>query len=697
MGALRLLVGVAAFAGLASPAAAVNIRVQPMAQGGAIQDARVRMWDSSGGFYPGNMNAPLLCHIQPGTTYFYPDGVTPVSAPAGSYTIQAWHGPEWQIAQTSLNATRDTVVNLTMTRFDDLRPRGWYSGDLHVHTAHPPIQYSLDPLQTLRVAHAEGLSVVEVLNNDDDDEFEGEPSGVSDSLATLYYSYEYRNQFGGHAALAGLVSPIGSGCCASNEAPWPMLVDIQQLLAPQGGLMVLAHPVTTSDYEARSGWPGMGLGREMQVLAALGGVGALDVVSYSNDPDTMFTQWYDLLSSGLDVPASAGTDCVMNWVTDLPPGGWRVYANVAPGAQTFHSRWLAAVGAGRTFVTSGPLIPRFEIAGIAPGGTLDVPSDTIARPVRIEAECVFGISRIALIADGVERWTATLNGATHVDTSFTFESDTPRWMAVRVDGMTAPAMLLGLVPVAHTSAVRVTRAGDRRPLAASCARAWDAVQRYEDFAIVTGDHATSWPAWEHDSLLARTARARAFYGRPFVLASGSFSRLTTDDSHLRWSASHDPEAFDRVRYEADFDTLSGLPAPFRVTTDDTTMIVSLPRFGLWWCRVYAVDRGGNRTLITGGTFAIAGGTADVASNTPGRAKIFAFPNPARGPVRLTGFGDDVAVYDLGGRRVASLGDGIVRDGGGHDWQITHSSRPAPGVYLARSAATGANVRVVVLP
>lgn len=691
---LAFALAAVALAAGALVAHAFTVRLAPRTAAGVAADARTRFSTLEGGYYPGVRDTGLLAHDANSTCYFYPNGVAPLTAAAGTYRLEAWRGPEWRPFEQLVTIRSDTTLAYTLSRFIDLRPRGWYAGDLHVHTEHPPIDFAVRDDQAARAARGEGLAVLQLL--DQASRFTGSASAVSDSLLTLYHSYEYRNQTGGHAVLPGLVSPVGDGCCLEPAPPWPMLHDLHAPLAAQGALLVLAHPNTTGDYESRLAWPGAGLGRELGVLGALGSLDAVDVLSYSNLPYADWADWYALLSAGLDIPATAGTDAVLNWYFHLPAGGFRVYANVAPGPGSLYARWVAAVRAGRTFVTSAPLVPRFEFAGVGPGGAFDAPNDTLVRPLRIEAACVLGLGKLSVIADGAAIHTLEGGGRTTIDTTITIRCPTPRWVALRVDGAATHPVMLGLPVVAHTSAVRITLRGARRPLAAGCARLWDDVQRYADLVATDG---TALRPWQRDSIAARVARAQAFYAAPFRSQPGIFLQLESHPgavAQFAWSRSRDPDAADRVRYEVQADTLLNFSTPQRVMVEDTVATLALPpAHQPWWWRVFAIDRAGNWQPAFNAPLVVQGTNLADAPAAGAAPSPLAYPNPARGAVRLSGFAPDVGVYDLAGRRLAWPGHGLERDADGFRWE-RGGGRPAPpGLYFVRSSTSGV-LRVVVL-
>lgn len=101
-----------------------------------------------------------------------------------------------------------------------------------------------------------------------------------------------------------------------------------------------------------------------------------------------------------------------------------------------------------------------------------------------------------------------------------------------------------------------------------------------------------------------------------------------------------------------------------------------------------------------------GGTSGVPGPTSERVSLAAAPNPARGAATLTYTlaregRVRLAIYDLGGRLVATLADG-VETAGAHQsrWnaRTSEGARVTPGVYLARLSGAGAELtrRLVVV-
>lgn len=505
-------------AGVQAPFVELTLRVRDTA-GGPLE-ARARVQGSDNASYPRVPEPDLLANDGAGG-YFYVDGEAHLFVPVGATRITVGRGFEWVPADTTITLGGDSVVTVALARFAQPGDDGWWSGDMHVHMQHPPLQYAVTPAIAMRVARAEGLSVMHLL--DEAYEFTGAPHLLSDSANVLYFSYEFRNQTWGHVSLPGLQSPFDDECCLAPGSPLPMNTDAADAVAAgAGGLFVLAHPRTTRDSTQFCCWPGAGLGRELPVLAALGRLSAMELASYSNDPDLDTDDWFDLLSVGLGPVPVAGTDAVLNWNNQPPAGGWRVYARLPRGVPFDYDAWLESVRAGRTFVTSHPLIPEFAVNGAGPGESLEAAGDTLEATVSLSALSALSIRRIALIADGVEIWSrpwTTWPPIVRKDTTLTLRMPTPAWMALRVEGPIGHPHAVSRPPVAITNAVRFTQGGVPRRVPARAQRWLSELDALEDVIEARGGWAA--PA-ERDTVLARIARARAVYealALPPVLAS----------------------------------------------------------------------------------------------------------------------------------------------------------------------------------
>lgn len=679
---------------------------------GAPTPARVRVLGSDGRVHPDTLDVARMTHLVYGK-YFYSnsDGTAWVNVPTGWTRVTIGKGFEYKAYDRSVLISRDTTLVVQLDRPINLGADGWYSGDVHGHANHGDAHYVITPALGKRAVSAEGLDIIHFL--DQSDNFTGGPHYLSDAKTILYYSYEYRNQAGGHVALPGLRHATGTGCCRPPYSVIPMITDLRRQVVPnKGPLITLAHPHTTDDYFYDEGWPGWGLGREGPVLAGLGDLDAFDVASYNNLGMLDWETWYDVIASGRACTPSAGTDSPLNYVYSPPPGGLRVYAQQADHGALNYDQWIEAYVAGRTFVTNYPLIPDFEVNGARPPDVLNVDGDVVSLTVRIHALCALSLQRVALVADGQEVWSASALGfppPMEVDTTFTIDLPAPSFVCARAVGFAGhPHALLG-TPFAQTNAVRFFRDGAPIRRTDAAARLLDRVDLYEQFAFERG----GWDAaWEVDSVSVRLERARRFFESAFVLAPYPFALISPADRDtvqqgsvlLTWSEATDPEPGDKVEYLVRVSPDSMMYGAWMFRVGQATELQNPPiQPDRWyWWNVTATDRNGNSTLSTPlkQSFFLARSIPQGTGDPPATAVAAprSVPNPAvSGPIRIEGLEPPVSIFDVAGRLVGTLegrsGEAVVWAG-----RMASGAKAPPGLYWARGRKQGSHpVRLIIAP
>ncbi len=680
----------------------LTLQIQDSA--GTPLESRVRVFGADNHVHPDTTDSERF-YFWGGGGYCYANGSFWVDVPAGVTRVTVGRGFEWVPFNRVIYVDRDTTLTITLNRIANLRQEGWYSGDLHAHSNHPPIDYQILPSQARMIARAEDLAVIHLL--DQSHYFTGAPSFVSDSGTVVYYSFEYRNQAYGHAPLPGLRDPVHDTCCLDPAPAYPMLLDLRDEVVPaKGPMMVLGHPHSTDDYFYDDTWPGAGLGRELPMLAALNALDALDVLSYGNNPYGDWQEWYDILSSGLPCPPSAGTDSRLCSTSSLPIGGLRVYANLGEGSPLDYDSWLEAVRTGRTFLTNYPLIPEFDIEGHSYGDTMEVAGDSLHTYVRLRATCALGLRRIAILAEGTEVWSADFfPPQSHYEGLIALDIPTPAWILVRAEGSVGNPHLITGPSRAETSPVRITRGGGPVRSTIASARWLDTLSQLRSFVTQRGNWEET---WHRDTVMTRIARAEDYYKGAFVAAPDSFPLLSPADDdtvfaeglYLDWGEALDSEPGDRVRYEimVATDSLMMLPRRFQTDTPGLEILTLQPNRWYWWT-VAAVDRGDNVRVSTPPieSFYLIESTS-AAAPAPERQLVPTIsPNPSTGPVRLAGFGESVAIYSVSGRRVASSESGLRGVDGTWTWNGRIRGRRAPaGVYWVVGSQGGKTLQLIRL-
>ncbi len=398
-----------------------------------------------------------------GRTWAYVSGETGLRLPAGRHSIELMRGFEYAPVERTfeVRAGEPNSLRIALTRWSDVRKQGWYSGDTHVHF--------VDPEAARLELEGEDLDVINILASKwgalitNVEHFTGRPAGSSPPGRAIFVGEETRHGWLGHSILLGirqLVHPLtwggpSEGVPGGFDHP-PMATQADAAHA-QGGLVAAAH----------FPWPK----GELAVDIALGKLDAVDVLTWGDAfsaknvmpaPPAAET-WYRFLNCGFDLPATAGTDKMYN--TQVA-GSVRVFARLDGPFE--YGAWLEAIRAGRTFVSTAPLL-ELEADGATIGDTIEARKGKRIR-VRAKSRSRIPIERLELLQDG--RVVATQHNpkkAVEVVLDRELEIESSAWLAARAySSELLPYQEFALVgfdgiPVmAHTSPIYVSVDGRPR-------------------------------------------------------------------------------------------------------------------------------------------------------------------------------------------------------------------------------------------
>lgn len=495
------------------PTTEVRFRVR---SGGKPAYARVCITDSSGNYWPPRGHQKNIRKgwrqdvggdvLIDGKTYAYVSPEFTADLPPGNYTVEARKGTEFYptISQFEITDKSDVdVVDVEMKRWINLAANGWYAGDTHTHF--------LSEGNALKELRAEDLDVIYVLATKwgelitDVEKFTGQPSLLSTEDEIVVYNQETRHNWLGHTILHGideLVFPLTwggppEGVLGGYDYP-PMAIQADATHA-QGGLVTWAH----------FPFPG----GELAVDIGLGKIDTVDLFTWGDAFSTgVLDMYYRFLNTGSKLPVTAGTDKMLNVQV---VGSVKTYAKVE-GSLTY-DRWLEALAAGRTFVSTGPVV-ELTVNGAPIGSALEAsPGETIAIQAEVHSPfSEYPIEKLEIVQGGE---VIALVENTSNDSRLTLEAEATvegsTWIAARANGSKLLPMQVwsvletpGIPPMAHTSPVYINVAG--KPIWDETAAA--ALVGSVDIAIKWATtHAKFETQEQREEVIALFRKARAHY------------------------------------------------------------------------------------------------------------------------------------------------------------------------------------------
>jgi TolB protein len=389
---------------------------------------------------------------QTGAIFSYSSGALDFEVPAGDYDIEATRGFEYLPARSTrtLASGSSTGVSVLLEPLRGVAMEGWYSGDHHFHLNYGG-QVLLAPDALVPMMRGEDLDVATPLSANLHTRRidEGYFAWTRSEPPLIRFGQEVRSHFLGHTGHIGI-----------NQLYWPWywgpgypvygLDDrsnhgaLQQTRA-QGGVNSYVHPVTVRAPFADKAPNGIPL--ELVSDAVLGDVDTLEVACLWSDELGTADAWYRLLTVGVPIAPSAGTDAMVDFFRTMAVGTTRVYVNVAESLTL--ERYLAALKAGRSFVTNGPLL-RFAAGGAAPGSVVPASGGEVSWDLTVASAIPF--ERVEILVNGEVAWSSPgLPEAGAQTYRGTMKTPSGGWIAARVHGGVTRWPAMDSYPFAHTA------------------------------------------------------------------------------------------------------------------------------------------------------------------------------------------------------------------------------------------------------
>src|SRR5271166_3926614 len=399
--------------------------------------------------------------------YFDTSGVSEIAVPAGEVEVDVMRGIENHFERHKVDVKANSTAHLTV-RLAPLfvevdAETHWVSGDVHVHMNYGG-SYRNTPAHLIDQAAAEDLAIVEdlVVNKEqripDIAYFSPQLDSASTADHLLFHGQEFHTSYWGHLGLLNLTRNFllpGYAAYLNTAAAslYPANANVADMAHQQGALVGYVHPFESIPDFFKDNQ----LTAELPVDVVLGKVDYIEVVGFSDHKSTAEV-WYKLLNCGFRLPTAAGTDFMGNYASLRGPAGLnRVYAEIKPGPLNIEP-WLAAIKAGRTFATNGPLL-RFSLGGQGIGGEVRLERK---QEVGFSAEMnsIVPVDHLQIVCNGKVARELALESdrsSAHVDGSIPLEAS--GWCVLRAFSDRAEYPILDLYPYATTSPVYVSVAG----------------------------------------------------------------------------------------------------------------------------------------------------------------------------------------------------------------------------------------------
>jgi hypothetical protein len=351
-------------------------------------------------------------------SYAYTDGTCQGWLPRGDVIVDVARGFEYEPLRTKvLIAPGQQELTLRLRRVMNMNAQGWYSGDSHVHF--------LGAQGATLEAQGEDLNVVNLLQSQwghlftNTEDFTGKPAVSTDGRTIVYCSQENRQHILGHLTLWGLKSLIFPWCTGGpSEAE--LGGSLETTLAAwadaaheQGGTVIIPHLPNPNG--------------EPAALIATGRADAVEMMEFSN---YRHLEYYRYLNCGYRLPLVGGTDKMSN---EVPVGLCRTYAYLSDQQFTYEN-WCQGVKAGRTFLTSGPMIT-LTLDGARIGDTVQLPRGGGTVEIEATADSIFPLHTLQLVRHGrVVEEVREERGTNHLTLKATVKVDSHTWFAARCGG-----------------------------------------------------------------------------------------------------------------------------------------------------------------------------------------------------------------------------------------------------------------------
>ena len=487
---------------------------------GAPAAARIYAPASDGKFYaPPEAYSRLSTtrmNYRSGEHVFHTGGEFTMEVPPGRMTLEAVKGFERRPAKQEVEVKAGELVQVTLTlqSLVDMQAKGWYSGSTHAHMNYGGnLRNTLEHMMLL--GRAEDTPVVNVLTANKDNRIldwehfvkgGGEhPVSRKDPGMVVIVGEEYRPPFWGHVFLIGLrdhlISPFTTGYEGTAiESLYPTNHDMFVKAKRQGAITGYVHAFGGEGDPQRGS---LGGAKEFPVDVALGSVDGLE---WSSSSRGTMRVWHHVLNNDFPVAATGGEDANTSLHRHTMLGSVRTYAYL--GSKLTARGWIEAVGQGRSFMSTGPLV-EFRISQRIPGESVHLPAEGGTIDLECKVWSRLPLTRALVYHNGAVWKEIPLSpdrrGVEWRDQATVTSSG---WYSLAVEGERVAGSPDSSYPQAISNAIRVY-VGDQK------IRNRASAEYFITWIDKLRQMAEAWPGWrsqaEKDKVFAQFEKAKGVY------------------------------------------------------------------------------------------------------------------------------------------------------------------------------------------
>ena len=359
-----------------------------------------------------------------GVPYAYIDGTCQIDLPVGPVYTEVVRGFEYQPVRELVEikpGQRD--LTLKIKRAFDMKERGYYSGDTHVHFLSSQSAHLEAAGEDLNVTHLLASQWGRLFTSWE--EFTGGLSPTSSDEHMVWVSQENRQHVLGHISLLGLKDMIVPMCTGGAKEDWiggaveALMADWAEACKKQGGLVIMPHMPLPDFENAANIVLGHADGAEMCWVWEGEKVSSAE------------KGYYRWLNVGQKLPIVGGTDKMSN---GRILGGSRTYAKLHDDEEFTFDNWCQAVKRGQTFASTGAVID-LKIEGREMGEEIYLPGNGGTVEVEAVAESVWPLTGLELICNGEEvAREVEKDGTNQIKLKFKLKTELSCWVVARCWG-----------------------------------------------------------------------------------------------------------------------------------------------------------------------------------------------------------------------------------------------------------------------